>query len=372
MPRVVIVSGTRPEVVKLAPVFAALQKFPGFQTEWLSTGQHREMLDQAEAVFGITPDVDLDLMKENQSPLEVVADISHALQKQWATEKPDFVVVQGDTATTFAAALTAFYLRIPVGHVEAGLRSYNSQEPFPEEAHRRMIAPLSTLHFPPTAMAQRNLLVENFEFQHIHNVGNTVVDALLSIPDAADFTIGKDIDPHKRWVLVTAHRRENHEQLKNVCAALKKIRDMNDDIEIVFPVHLNPNVRKVVTCELQNQERIHLLDPMGYFDFVQLMRRSALILTDSGGIQEEAPTYKIPTLVLRRQTERPEAVNAGMAKLVGTDMRTIVDSANELLQNTEAYELMRKGENPFGDGQSGQRIAEIIDKFLAESSASCC
>lgn len=366
MPKVVIVSGTRPEVVKLAPVLQALRNIPTLTAEWHSTGQHREMLDQAEAVFGITPDVDFDVMQPNQTPLDVVTRISKELEQHWSKDKPDFVVVQGDTATTFAAALTAFYMRIPVGHVEAGLRSYNPQEPFPEEAHRRMIGPLTTLHFPPTAMSQRNLLIEHFTPEDIYTVGNTVVDALLSIPDDPDFVVGDNVDPNKRLILVTAHRRENHQQLTDICKALKQIRDANDDVEIVFPVHLNPNVRKVTDAELKDEERIHLLDPMGYFDFVQLMRRAQLIMTDSGGIQEEAPTYKIPTLVLRRQTERPEAVNAGMARLVGTDTKTIVDNANDLLQNADSYEAMRKGENPFGDGLSGQRIAEIINDFLAK------
>lgn len=360
-----LVVGTRPEVIKVAPVYHALQAQPDMAAKWISTGQHQHMLEQAQDVFNIKPDVDLALMRPNQSPLDIVQSASTALRSLWQNEPPAMVIVQGDTATAYAAALTAFYMRIPVAHIEAGLRSDRLDEPFPEEAHRRMIAAMASLHFAPTKGAAHNITREGIPQDSVFTVGNTVVDALLSMPVAENVMPTDNISANRRWVLVTAHRRENHgPRLHDICQAVLDIRNAVEDIEIIFPVHLNPQVQEVANKLLANQQRIHLLPPQDYFNFVQLMRRCHLILTDSGGVQEEAPSFKIPLLVLREQTERPEAVAAGMACLVGSHRNVIAAKAIELLTNNAAYQAMRQSDSPFGDGHSSARIVTQIRHFF--------
>lgn len=362
---IALVIGTRPEVIKLAPVYKALKLLPQADASWISTGQHQQMLSQTQGVFGIESDVDLQLMRQGQTPLDVVLAATVALRDMWQTKPPAMVVVQGDTATAYAAAMAAFYLRIPVAHVEAGLRSYRIDEPFPEESHRRMIAAMTSLHFAPTEGSAENLRREGIGEEGVFTVGNTVVDALQSIPLEKDFLPAPEVSPTRRWVLVTAHRRENHgPRLRSICQALLDIRDAVEDVELIFPVHLNPQVQAVAHELLGNQSRIHLLPPSDYFSFVQLMRRSALILTDSGGVQEEAPSFRIPVLVLREQTERPEAVAAGMAKLVGSNREAVASNAIRLLTDKEAYTAMQQGEPPFGDGHSAERIARLMIDYL--------
>lgn len=365
---VTIVAGTRPEAIKLAPVLKALEGQAWVVAQWVSTGQHGTMLEQAQKTFGITPTRELQVMRPNQTPLDVVQAIASALHGDWRQHPPGMVVVQGDTATAFAAALVAFYLRIPVAHVEAGLRSDRMDEPFPEEAHRRMIAPLTSLHFPPTRGAAENLLREGVAPAQVFTVGNTVVDALQSIAgmNGAFPLPGLQAELEgRRIVLVTAHRRENHgERLRHICRALCDIHDAVPDVAILFPVHLNPQVQETVYRELPGRARIHLLPPMDYFPFVACMARSYLILTDSGGVQEEAPSFHIPVLVLREQTERPEAVEAGMARLVGADRERIASAAISLLTEPAAYNAMRRGDSPFGDGKSGLRIVDHIRHYL--------
>lgn len=359
---IALVAGTRPEVIKMAPVYAALKKIHDMNCMWLSTGQHMQMLQQAQDVFGIRADCELQLMRPGQTPLDIVQSASHKLQTLWQENPPRMVVVQGDTATAFIAALTAFYLKIPVAHVEAGLRSYRIDEPFPEESHRRMIASVAQLHFAPTTGAARNLRCEGIAEEAIHMVGNTVVDALHMLPEGMPLA-----SEGLRQVLVTAHRRENHgERLRNICKALLDIRDAVEDVELVFPVHLNPQVQAVVQELLAEQERIRLIEPQDYFAFVQLMSQSTLILTDSGGVQEEAPSFRVPVLVMREQTERPEAVQAGMAKLVGSNRKVIAEQAIRLLTVEADYQAMRQGESPFGDGHSGEYIAAAIQQYIAE------
>lgn len=362
---IALVVGTRPEVIKLAPVCRALQALPDITAQWISTGQHGKMLEQAQRVFGLTDGIDLHLMRPDQTPLDVVRSVCEALQAQWQLERPDMVVVQGDTATAFAAALVAFYLRIPVAHVEAGLRSHRMDEPFPEEAHRRMIAPLVNLHFAPTKRSADNLLRENIAPESVFTVGNTVVDALQSIAAKEEFQLPHDEGEGKRIVMVTAHRRENHgERLEHICEAVRDIHDAVDDAVFLFPVHLNPNVEKTAFHELLGLKRVYLMPPLDYFAFVKFMSQCTLILTDSGGVQEEAPSFRIPLLVLREQTERPEAVEAGMARLVGSDRALIAREAITLLTDQAAYDAMRKGPSPFGDGKSGERIAATIMQYL--------
>lgn len=358
---IALIVGTRPEVIKMAPVYRALQNHKHFRVEWLSTGQHKEMLQQAQQVFGIVPDHELQLMRPDQTPLDIVQTASTKLQSLWQAQPPEMVVVQGDTATAFIAALTAFYMKIPVAHIEAGLRSYCIDEPFPEESHRRMIAAVTQLHFAPTEGAADNLRREGIPDEIVFTVGNTVVDALQMLPQEESSLPKNGL----RKVLVTAHRRENHgERLRSICHALLDIRDAVQDVELVFPVHLNPKVQAVAQELLTSQKRITLIEPQDYFRFVQIMRDSTLILTDSGGVQEEAPSYRIPVLVMRDQTERPEAVQAGMAKLVGSDRKVIADNAIRLLTCKADYEAMRRGESPFGDGHSGEYIADIISRYL--------
>lgn len=360
--------GTRPEIIKMAPVYHDLKTRNEFDVRWISSGQHSSMLEQAHKVFHITPDIDFKLMLPKQTPLGFVGLCCDSLEKIWRNKKPFMVLCQGDTTTAFAAALTGFYAKIPVGHIEAGLRSHALDEPFPEEGHRRLISTLTTLHFAPTALSAQNLLDEHHAPETIFNVGNTVIDALMSIPAGYECPAVEKIPSDKKWVLVTTHRRENHgARLKDICTSVLKIRDACNDIDILLPVHPNPQVQETVFGHLDNQPRIHLLPPLDYSDFVHVMRKSSLILTDSGGIQEEAPAFGIPVLVLREQTERPEAVQAGVAKLVGTNVDKIVTETVRLLSDSAYYQSMQRKASLFGDGQSAKRIVDAIQAYSTKT-----
>jgi len=377
--RVLSVFGTRPEAVKMAPVVQELKRTPGAESFVCVTAQHREMLDQVLTLFEIKPDVDLDLMRADQSLAELSASIFRDLDPVLVDLKPDWVLVQGDTTTVAITSLLAYYRRIRVGHVEAGLRTHDKWQPFPEEINRRVAGVVADLHFAPTEWARQNLLREGVPDSTIALTGNPVIDALqvvakqpqpesvahvirqLGIGEAGRGSPGSSTG--QRLVLVTAHRRENFGQpLENICAALKELAERGD-VEIVYPVHLNPNVQEPVKRLLGNVQHVTLLPPLDYLPMVHLIKQSALVLTDSGGIQEEAPTFGIPVLVLREVTERPEGVKAGVLKLVGTDSRLIVRAANRLLDNAGAYAKMAKAVNPFGDGQAAGRIVKSVLNF---------
>jgi UDP-N-acetylglucosamine 2-epimerase (non-hydrolysing) len=366
MKRVLSVFGTRPEAIKLAPVILELEKHPG-QIESLVcvTAQHREMLDQVLEWFRIRPDYDLDLMQPNQELAEFACRALGAVSSLLKEVMPDVVLVQGDTTTVMMAALAAFYQRIPIGHVEAGLRTRNRYDPFPEEINRRVAGALTTYHFAPTERAVAALCAEQVPEKDVFLTGNTVVDALLMTvqrPVSLEVDLPRD---GRRLILVTAHRRESFgAPFESLCLALRDLAERNADVEIVYPVHLNPNVRDPVGRILSNRPCIHLLEPLRYEHFVHLMARSYLILTDSGGIQEEAPVLGKPTLVMRATTERPEAVRAGMARLVGTDRQRIVAEAEHLLRDENAYRAMSQVGSPFGDGHAAERIVEILRSRL--------
>jgi UDP-N-acetylglucosamine 2-epimerase len=367
--KIVTILGTRPEVIKMAPVIRELQRRQSlFDQKVVTTAQHRQMLDQVLAVFGIEPDIDLGLMQQNQDLAGFASRCLVSLSALLSDLMPDAVLVQGDTTTVMTAALAAFYKGIRVGHVEAGLRSFNRYHPFPEEINRRIAGCLATIHFAPTESARLNLLHEGVPEQTIFVTGNTIVDALSSI------SVGTNYDDHKlasldrngnRLLLVTAHRRENHGQpLRSICEALKTLANNFDDIDVVYPVHLNPSVQAVVREELDQADRVHLVDPVSYPDMLRLMKRCYLILTDSGGIQEEAPSFHKPVLVLREVTERPELIEANAGKIVGTDSRTIVDATSRLLTDAVEYAQMSAVANPFGDGHAAERIADVLGQQL--------
>ncbi len=360
-----MVLGTRPEAIKMAPVIHALRRRPDrFEVTVITTSQHREMLAQAMHAFRLAADVDLGLTHANQTLAEFTARALLALTDAFKRSRPDLLLVQGDTSTVIAAALAAFYNGIPIGHVEAGLRSGDIRRPFPEEVNRRMASCATDLHFAPTRRARENLLAERIADDQIFVTGNTIVDALAAIrhdgvfDDPALNALGWD---ERRVILATIHRRENLGQgLRNVCAAFRRLVAGQADLEIIIPVHLNPLVREIVFAELQDVPGIVLLEPLEYPDMVEVMRRSLLVLTDSGGIQEEAPALHKPVLVLRTVTERPEVVDSGFGTLVGTDPDLIVAETTRLLHDPVAYRAMTSGENPFGDGRAAERIAEII------------
>ena len=365
-----VVFGTRPEAIKMAPVISALRTRPGIQTLVAVTAQHRLMLDQVLELFGIVPDDDLNLMRANQGLPDLFSRILTGMSEVIARRKPDLVLVHGDTSTTLAAAMAAFYARVPVGHVEAGLRTGNMNAPWPEEMNRRLVTPLAQLHFAPTIGARDNLLAEGVEESQIRVTGNTVVDALLqSVAQIQeDQALAAKLDSSlptfglsRRLVLVTGHRRESFgEGFENICRALGRIAEL-DDVEVVYPVHLNPNVQIPVRRLLGGRANVHLIAPIDYLPFVQLMRRASLIITDSGGIQEEAPTLGKPVLVMRDVSERPEAVVAGTARLVGTNPDTIYEAVQELLQSPTEYAAMASARNPYGDGLAAARIVEHIE-----------
>lgn len=349
----------------MAPVIHELDRRKSvFDHTVVTTAQHREMLDQVLAVFGIEPDIDLGLMQQSQDLAGFASRSLLSLSDLLSDLKPDAVLVQGDTTTVMTAALAAFYKRIQVGHVEAGLRSFNRYHPFPEEINRRVASCLATMHFAPTERARLNLLREGVHEETIFVTGNTIVDALSSISLGESFDDQQlaKIDRHgNRLLLVTAHRRENHGQpLRSICEALKTLASDFDDVDVIYPVHLNPSVQAVVREELDHADRVHLVDPISYPDMLRLMKRCYLILTDSGGIQEEAPSFHKPVLVLREVTERPELIEANAGKVVGTEAWSIVDAAARLLTDPVEYAQMSTVENPFGDGHAAERIADIL------------
>lgn len=364
MKKILIVFGTRPEAIKMAPVVKELQRRSGqFQVTVCVTGQHREMLDQVLDVFEIRPDYDLNIMQPNQDLYDVSSNILLKMREVIREVKPDLMLVHGDTTTSSMSALAGFYQQVPVGHVEAGLRTGNIYSPWPEEMNRKMNGAICTYHFAPTENARQNLINENVPSKNIVMTGNTVIDALQWVVDsrkavAPDF--GRDAS--RRMVLITGHRRENFgEGLKNICHAINDLATRFPDVDFVYPIHLNPNIRKPVWEIIDESKRnVFLLEPLSYFEFVGMMQQCALILTDSGGIQEEAPAFGKPVLVMRDTTERPEAIEAGTAKLVGTNRQAIKDAVGDLLANNDHYHSMTHARNPFGDGHAAERIADFI------------
>jgi UDP-N-acetylglucosamine 2-epimerase (non-hydrolysing) len=373
MIKVLSVFGTRPEAIKMAPIIKELERYPdSFKSLVCVTAQHRQMLDQVLNLFEITPDYDLDIMRPGQDLFDITCNVLQGLKPVLANERPDIVLVHGDTSTTMGASIAAYYTRIKLGHIEAGLRTHNKYSPFPEEMNRRVAGAMSDLHFAPTEASRLNLLNEGVIEADIHVSGNTVVDALLSVSArinndldlVSQFTSEFSfLDPGKRLILVTGHRRENFGVgFENICEALSELASRNPDVEILYPVHLNPNVQEPVNRIMGGRRlgNIHLIEPVDYLPFVYLMNRSYLIITDSGGIQEEAPSLGKPVLVMRETTERPEAVAAGTVRLVGTDRETIVRETNLLLHDQGAYERMSKSHNPYGDGHAAERIAQVL------------
>lgn len=368
--KVLTVFGTRPEAIKMAPLVQALVKDGRFDAKVCVTAQHREMLDQVLDLFEIIPDYDLDLMKAGQTLNDVTAKILLELKPVLQEFMPDIVLVHGDTATTFAASLASYYEKIPVGHVEAGLRTGDIYSPWPEEANRKLTGALTKYHFAPTETSKQNLLAENYSKDDIYITGNTVIDALLNVVEKIERN--KDlqselkkhysfIDETKDLVVITGHRRENFGGgFESICAAIAESAKMNPGAQFVYPVHLNPNVQEPVNRLLKGSENIYLIEPLEYLPFVNLMRLSTIILTDSGGIQEEAPSLGKPVLVMRDTTERPEALDAGTVKLVGTNKNLIIESIAELLRKEEEYQGMSKAHNPYGDGDACNKILNIL------------
>lgn len=367
--RVFILLGTRPEAIKLAPVILTLQGRPqDFEVIVCSTGQHREMLKQTLDVFGIKPDIDLNLMTPGQTLAGVTSLAISAIDKTLEEQKPDVILVQGDTTSAMCGALAGFYQKIPVGHVEAGLRTGNIYSPFPEEVNRKIIGRIASMHFAPTELSAQNLIDEQTSKDSVYITGNTVVDALqwmrdrlpTQAPEEIQTTVSSTLSDH-RLLLVTGHRRESFgDGMASICRALRALADQYTDTVIVYPVHLNPQVQQPVRSILSDHPRIHLLPPVSYPTLLWLMNQAHLILSDSGGIQEEAPSFGKPLLVLRDTTERPEVVSAGCAKLVGTDESVIMAEASRLLSDVESYSAMAGRKNPFGDGTASQRIADIL------------
>lgn len=368
--KVLTVFGTRPEAIKMAPLVRCLESDIRFEAKVCVTAQHREMLDQVLELFEIIPDYDLNLMKAGQTLPEVTSRILLELTPVLKEFKPDVVLVHGDTATTFAASLAAYYEQIAVGHVEAGLRTGNIYSPWPEEGNRKLTGSLTKYHLAPTENSKANLLKENYAAENISVTGNTVIDALLLVKQQIenDVELSKSLaaqfpmlDESKKLILVTGHRRESFGGgFERICAALAQTAKAHPDCQILYPVHLNPNVQEPVKRILKGVNNVHLIEPQQYLPFVYLMNRSHIILTDSGGIQEEAPSLGKPVLVMRDTTERPEAVDAGTVKLVGTSVAKIISALNELLTNEESYKEMSRAHNPYGDGQACQRICNIL------------
>lgn len=361
--KIMAVFGTRPEAIKMCPLIRELQNRPAFQTIVTVSGQHRQMLDPVLRAFSVAPDYDLSVMREKQTLADLTAGILSGLRGVLEEERPELLLVHGDTATTFAAALAGFYVHIPVGHVEAGLRTYDMDNPFPEEFNRRAVTLLSRWHFAPTLGAKKNLLREGVAEDKIYVTGNTVIDALKT-------TVSPDYrHPELLWaagsrlILLTAHRRENWgEPLRRIFRALRRALEENPDVKVIYPIHQNPDVRKIAAEELGGCERVHLIEPLGMADFHNFMAQSYLILTDSGGIQEEAPSLGKPVLVLRETTERPEGVEAGTLLLAGREEEGVYQSLRRLLNDPHLYRSMARAVNPYGDGRASERIADILEK----------
>jgi UDP-N-Acetylglucosamine 2-epimerase (EC 5.1.3.14) len=366
--KIITIFGTRPEAIKMAPLVKELERREEIESKVCVTAQHREMLDQVLELFDIKPDFDLNIMKTKQTLTGITSRVLEGLEEVFKEEKPDMILVHGDTTTTFAGSLAAFYQQIKVGHVEAGLRTFNKYFPFPEEMNRKLTGSLADLHFAPTKGSKENLLREGINASDIYVTGNTVIDAMKhTVEDDYIFENEElnNIDFSKKVIMITAHRRENWgEGIQNICIALNKIVEQNEDVELVYLVHLNPVVKDVVYERLGGKERIHLLSPLDTKETHNLMNKSFMVMTDSGGLQEEAPHLAKPVLVLRDVTERPEAVEAGTVKLVGTNIDQIVSEANELLRNPDAYCKMSKSINPYGDGIASRRIADAILKYF--------
>ena len=363
--KVMAVFGTRPEAIKMCPLVLELKKYENIEPIVCVTAQHREMLDQVLDVFGIKPDYDLDIMKTRQSLAGITTRVLEGMEDVLKKEKPDIVLVHGDTSTSFVAALAAFYEQIPVGHVEAGLRTYDIYSPFPEEMNRQLTGRIAELHFSPTQRNYDNLIKENVDAEKIYITGNTVIDALkTTVKDNYEFEDEclKNIDfESKRVIVVTAHRRENlGKPLQDICTAIAEIVDEYPDTEVVYPVHLNPAVREVAWGILGEKDRVHLIDPLDVMELHNAIARSFMVMTDSGGIQEEAPALAKPVLVLRRETERPEAVTAGTVKIAGVDKDVIKKLAKELLDDPAEYAKMAQAANPYGDGEASRRTCEAI------------
>lgn len=370
MKKILTVFGTRPEAIKMAPLVKSLENDPRFESKVCITAQHREMLDQVLDIFDINADFDLDLMRPDQSLPEITTTILTKMSSVYEMYKPDLVLVHGDTATTFAAALSAYYQKIPVGHVEAGLRTGNIYSPWPEEANRKLTSVITKYHFAPTSISQQNLLNENVDPKDIYITGNTVIDALFLANKIIEKKQGLKaefdsefnfLDANKKLILVTGHRRESFGiGFERICESIRKIATNNQGIQVLYPVHLNPNVQEPVNRILSDLDNVILIKPQQYLPFVYLMNRAEIILTDSGGIQEEAPSLGKPVLVMRDTTERPEAVKAGTVKLVGTDVKLITSQIQRLIDDEQYYKKMSRAHNPYGNGYACQEIIEII------------
>lgn len=365
--RVLTVFGTRPEAIKMAPVVLELSKHTEiFDNKVCITSQHREMLDQAIGLFGMKPDFDLNIMQHNQDLWTLTSSVLLKMKEVYEKCQPDVVLVHGDTTTTLAASLSAFYAKIPVGHVEAGLRTFNKYYPFPEEINRVVADSISTFHFAPTQRAVENLIKSGIEKKNIYLTGNTVIDALFYTLDNHKCQV--NIDKNLKTIVLTSHRRENFgSPLEEICTAVKILVEKNPDIEFIYPVHPNPNVKNTVYKMLSGAKRVKLIEPMDYAPFCALMKESHIILTDSGGVQEEAPSLGKPILVLRDETERPEAVESGTVRLVGPHKDNIVDAVQELLDNNDRYQQMAQAKNPYGDGKAAVRIVEVLKNVFSQS-----
>lgn len=365
MKKVMLVFGTRPEAIKMCPLAIELEKHQDIETKICVTGQHREMLQQVLDIFHVKPDYDLDIMKKNQTLFDVTTEILNKLRPVLEKEQPDVVLVHGDTTTTFAAALTCFYLQIPVGHVEAGLRTHNLYNPFPEEFNRTAVGIISKFNFAPTDQAKQNLLLEGKDKSSIYVTGNTAIDALK-------MTVSQDYSSKElkwaqgsRLILITAHRRENlGEPMEHMFKAIRRVMDEHPDVKAIYPIHMNPKIRKIADRYLGNDDRIHIIEPLDVYDFHNYMEKSYLILTDSGGIQEEAPSLGKPVLVMRETTERPEGVKAGTLRLVGTKEDSIYENFSKLLNDPVEYKKMAHASNPYGDGHACERIVKVLEDKL--------
>lgn len=362
MKTILLVFGTRPEAIKMCPLVNELKTRPGVRTLVCVTGQHRQMLDQVLQAFHVVPDYDLSIMKDKQTLFDITTNILNRIRSVLEEVKPDVVLVHGDTSTTFVTALACFYLQIPVGHVEAGLRTYNIYSPYPEEFNRQAVGIISLYNFAPTELSRNNLLNEGKKSERIYVTGNTAIDALKTTV-RADYT-----HPELKWadgsrlIIITAHRRENlGEPMHHMFRAIRRIMDVHLDVKAIYPIHMNPLVRAIADKELAGCDRIHIIDPLDVLDFHNFLAHSYMILTDSGGIQEEAPSLGKPVLVMRDTTERPEGIAAGTLKLVGTDEQVIYDSFKLLLEDKDEYDKMSQASNPYGDGFACKRIADILD-----------
>ena len=369
--KVLVVFGTRPEAIKMAPVISALKARSCFDVKVCFTGQHKEMAEQVFPVFGIKPDFDLAVMKKGQTLLDVTGNILRSMGELFSQYRPDVILVQGDTTTVFVSALVAFYNKIQVAHVEAGLRTGDRYSPYPEEMNRLLTTGLSNIHFAPTELSRQNLLKENVCDSDIFVTGNTVIDALL---DAEKILLANKelmasldekfaaVSADKKVILITGHRRENHgEGIRNICAAIRHLAK-RQDVELIYPVHPNPNINDVVSKELAGLDNVHLIQPLDYLSFIYMMRRSFMVLSDSGGVQEEAPSLGKPVLCMRESTERPEALEAGTVRLVGVDVRKIIAETEKLLDDPEEYHRRCSIANPFGDGTAAEKIADVLEE----------